>query len=212
MLVAATGPVVTAGLALLVVNAVTSWAQRRREAAEARDILATELTEIANTLYLALQSFWRAAREVPLTERRQLPALGTDRDELDAVYQVARSKGQVLEQRLKIYFASPEPSNAWHRVTDLLTVRYFLLLEGDPERRARMRRINSGPDHSALTQDELDNPRLVLETYRLALAETIASLWNYDVDRRGRHLRGTTNVRTWHGSASEGDLAPSLNP
>jgi hypothetical protein len=49
MLVAATGPVVTAVLALFVLNAVAGWAQRRRDAADTRESLATELTEPCGT-------------------------------------------------------------------------------------------------------------------------------------------------------------------
>lgn len=198
IVVAATGPIVTAALALIVVNAVTSWAQRRRDASETRDSLATELTETANSLYLALQAFWRAARDVPVKERKAAPDLASNRDQLDAVYQAARSKGQVLEQRLKIYFASPVPAKSWHRVTDILTVRYFLLLEGDDVRRSNVRKINAGPGHSGLTEEELNDPSYLLEAYRQALAETIASLWNHNVDRRGKHLAGTTAVSTWH--------------
>lgn len=48
LLVAATGPVITAGLAIVVLNVVTSRAQRRREEGDTRDMLATELTETAN--------------------------------------------------------------------------------------------------------------------------------------------------------------------
>lgn len=148
LLIAATGPVVTAALALVVLNTVAGWAQRRRDAAETREALAAELMETANSLYLALQAFWRAARDAPLAERRDSPALSGHIEFLDDAYLLARSKGQVLEQRLKIYFAASEPSDLWHRVTDLLTVRYFLLLEGDADRRARIRRINSGPRSS----------------------------------------------------------------
>ena len=36
LLVAAIGPVVTAALALLMLNVVTSWAQRRRDAGDTR--------------------------------------------------------------------------------------------------------------------------------------------------------------------------------
>lgn len=136
-----------------------------------------------------------------MPERRNSPELSTALEQLDAIYQTARSRGQVLEQRLKIYFASPEPSGAWHRVTDLLTVRYFLLVESDAERRRNLRRVNSGPRHSGLTEEELKDPALLLKTYRQALAETIAALWNHDVDRRGKHLAGATTVGTWHDTA-----------
>jgi hypothetical protein len=103
MLVAATGPVVTALLALLVVNWVTARAQRRKDAYEARERLASEVTETANTLYMALQAFWRAARDVPLSQRASSPGLAEDRRRLEETYLSARTAGQVLEQKLQIY-------------------------------------------------------------------------------------------------------------
>lgn len=202
LLVAATGPFMTAVLALVVVNKVTSWAQARRDAAETRESLATELTETANSLYLALQAFWRAARDVPLRDRRTSAALEDECKELDSIYQAARAKGQVLEQRLKIYFAAATPSSRWHQVTDLLSVRYFLLTESSDERRRNIRRINQGAGHTELSESELNEPALLLRTYRLALAETVASLWNHEVDRTGVHLVGQTTVTTWHDTAT----------
>lgn len=201
LLVAATGPVVTALLALFVLNLVTAWAQRRREAGDTRESLATELTETANSLYLALQAFWRAARDVPLAERRTAEQLAEHRTRLERVYLEARTKGQVLEQRLAIYFESHEPKQSWHAVTDLLTVRYFLLLEGDPARRQSIRAKNAGPEHSGLTADELKDPALLLSSYRAALAACIATLWRHEVDRRGRHLADRDLVSTWHGES-----------
>ena len=207
MVVAATGPVVTALLALLVLNLVTAWAQRRREAGDTREELAAELTETANALYLALQAFWRAARDVPLAQRRTAGELAEQRTRLEAVYLEARTKGQVLEQRLAIYFEAREPKQSWHAVTDLLTVRYFLLLEGEPARRQAIRAKNAGPEHSGLTADELNDPALLLRTYRAALARCIATLWRHDLDRRGRHLRDSDLVSNWHGDAAT-DGAP----
>ena len=200
MLVAATGPAVTALLALLVLNVVTGWAQRRRDAAEVRDELADALTDTANALYLALQAFWRKAKDVPLGDRRGVDSLAQAREVLDEVYLSARARGQVLEQRLNIYFASREPAGLWHAVTDLLTVRYFLLLDGDQARRLSIRKRNAGPRHSGLSETQLNDPALLLETYREKLAATIASLWTNDLDRRGRHVHGAGSVKTWHGS------------
>ena len=202
LFVAATGPIVTAILALLVINKVTSWAQARRDTAETREKLASDLTETANSLYLALQAFWRDARHIPLADRRTCSALTERCRDLAETYQAARAKGQVLEQRLKIYYADATPSKQWHQVTDLLTVRYFLLLEGDGDRRRNIRRINAGDSHSGLTVDQLNNPTLLLDTYRKALATTIASLWHYEVDRSGAHLAGQPTITTWHGAAS----------
>jgi hypothetical protein len=202
ILVAATGPVVTAVLARLVVNLVTTWAQRRRDEGEIREGLASELTEVANSLYLVLQAFWRAARDVPLAERVTSEALVERRGELDKTYHNVRTKGQVLERRLQIYYADREPAKAWHAVTDLLTVRYFLLLEADADRRRRIRRLNAGPDHSGLTEDQLNNPKLLLETYRSALDDCVQALWQYRPDRQGRHLKRGRIPPTWHGSGA----------
>src|SRR3954462_2405126 len=176
LLVAATGPVITAALAPLVVNLVTAWAQQRRDEGEIREALASQLTEAANSLYLALQAFWRAARDVPLAERATSDTLAARRGELEATYQSMRTKGQVLERRLQIYYAQRRPAMAWHAVTDLLTVRYFLLLEVDADRRRRIRRLNAGQDHSGLTEDQLNNPKLLLETYRSALDDCVQTL------------------------------------
>jgi hypothetical protein len=160
------GPAVTAALALLVVNLVTTRAQQRRDEGEIREALASELTEVANSLYLSLQAFWRCARDVPLGERRTSDALAVARSELDKSYQSMRIRGKVLERRLQIYYADRQPARAWHAVTDLLSVRYFLLLEADAGRRRRIRKLNAGTNHSGLLEDQLNNPKLPLETYR----------------------------------------------
>ena len=57
VLVAAPGPVLTAVLALFVLNRVTAWAQHRREANQTRDLLAGDITETGNSLHLGLQAF-----------------------------------------------------------------------------------------------------------------------------------------------------------
>jgi hypothetical protein len=208
LLVAATGPVITAALALLVVNLVTAWAQQRRDEGEIREALASQLTEAANSLYLALQAFWRAARDVPLAERATSDTLAARRGELEATYQSMRTKGQVLERRLQIYYAQRRPAMAWHAVTDLLTVRYFLLLEVDADRRRRIRRLNAGQDHSGLTEDQLNNPKLLLETYRSALDDCVQTLWQYKPDRQGRHLKRGGIPPVWHGSGREEQETP----
>jgi hypothetical protein len=204
---------VTALLALLIANLVTEWAQRRKAAGEIREELASELTETANALYLALQTFWRAARDVPLEERRTSAALEERRNELEVIYQNMRTRGQVLERRLQIYYADRHPAKAWHAVTDLLTVRYFLLLESDPGRRRRIRNLNAGVEHSGLTEEQLNQPKLLLETYRKSLDDCIQTLWQFDPDRQGRHLKKGKIPSTWHGSgAPDQESADSQRP
>ncbi|MGM9474509.1 hypothetical protein ACS5PJ_21270 [Pseudarthrobacter sp. YS3] len=189
VLVAATGPVLTAVLALFVLNQVTGWAQRRREANETRDVLTKGVTETGNSLYLGLQAFWRKARDVPISDRATSPDLSEAREKLDELYGRARLGGQVIEQQLRIYYSSPEPAKNWHRVTDLLSVRYFLLTESNKVRRANICARNAGPAHSGLTEAQLMNPQVLLNAYRVALAGTVRSLWEYEIDRNGKHMQ-----------------------
>ncbi len=185
VLVAAVGPAVAAVLALLVANRVTSRAQARREAGDLRESLAAEMDAIAGELYFTLQSFWRAASEVPLPQRATDPTLAADRERLEAAYLRARTTGQVLERRLGIYFRDDAPRRTWHRVMDLLSVRYFLLLLPEPDRRETIRERNAGPDHSGLTAEELEDPTRLLDAIRSAIPEAVAALWAHPIDRSG---------------------------
>jgi hypothetical protein len=198
LLVAATAPAVTALLALVVVNQVASVIQGRREAGEIREILTAEMTETANSLYFILQRFWRAARDVPLNQRLSSPDLAEERERLNDAYQSARIKSQVIERKLLIYYADQAPARAWHRVFDLLSTRYFLLLESDGKRRRAIRNRNAGEDHSGLSPEQLNNPSLLVKTIRSALAEAIETLWHYKVDRRARHQQNGQPRSTWH--------------
>ena len=189
LLVAATGPVVTAALAFVVVNVLTARAQRRTEDWRIRSSLTSDLTEVANGLYLASQAYWRAARTTALAERSHSEALAGARERFDAAYQAARLRGQVLDAQLAMYYKTGLPAKEWHRVTDLLSVRYFLLWEGEPARRQAIRERNAGRNHSGLSEAELNKPGLLLLGYREALKATIEAVWNEDVAWKGTHLR-----------------------
>lgn len=110
IVVAASGPTITALLALFVLNQVAAWAQRRKEAGETRDSLAVDITETGNSLYLGLQAFWRKAPDIPLCERATRPELADAREKIDTIYNVTRVRGQVLEQRLRICYRSRQPA------------------------------------------------------------------------------------------------------
>lgn len=198
LLVAATGPAVTAVLALIVVNQVASTVQRRREAGEVREHLATEMTEAANSLYFALQAYWRAARGTRLSDRKSSPELQDEQRRLDEAYQSARIRGQTIERRLLIYYKSQRPAQAWHRVFDLLTVRYFLLFEHEGRRRRAIRGRNAGPRHSGLNEAQLNQPAVLLQEIRMSIAEAVETLWRHRVDRQGRHLRAGEVRTTWN--------------
>lgn len=188
LLVAAVGPILTAALALFVINWVTARAQRRREASEIREELAAELADCGNTLYFALQSFWRAAKDVRLADRATAPQLENARLKLDDLYQRHRAAGKVIEQRLRIYYRDPAPAQNWRSAMSLLSARYFLLLEGNEESRVEIRRRNSGKLESGLSEEQLTNPTLIISSYRRKLEDAVQSLWACKVDRQGKHM------------------------
>ncbi|MFF1634711.1 hypothetical protein [Leifsonia sp. NPDC058248] len=191
---AAIGPLVTAILALFVINSVTARAQRRRDSWETRDALAAEIIDVGDTLYFALQRFWREAQHnsVALPDRKHSPLLADARSALDELYTTHRVKGRVLEQRLRIYYRDSAPSQNWHRAMSLLSARYFLLLENNEASAAEVRARNAGPRESGLSAEELKDPRVLMNAYRSARLDTIRDLWIYPVDRRGRHMSNRT--------------------
>jgi hypothetical protein len=81
-----------------------------------------------------------------------------------------RIRGEAVETRLRTSFDSDDPRRHWHAAMDLLTVRYFRLL--DPGNTAILE-INAGPDHSGLDISELADPKTVLDAYRTRLGEAI---------------------------------------
>ncbi|WP_104160349.1 hypothetical protein [Arthrobacter sp. ZGTC212] len=188
LLVAAVGPILTAALALFVINWVTARAQRRRESSEIREQLAAELTDCGNTLYFGLQSFWRTAKDVRLADRATDPQLEKARLKLEDLYQKHRAAGKVIEQRLRIYYRDPAPAQNWHSAMSLLSARNFLLVEGNEESRGEIRRRNSGMLESGLSEEQLQNPTLIMSSYRRKLEDAVQSLWICKVDRRGKHM------------------------
>jgi hypothetical protein len=204
-LIATIGPVVTAISGLVIALVVTQRIQSRREAGEVRERLASAMSDVANELYFELQRYWRAAREVAVLERRTNPSLAEPLKRLDDAYHLARAKSQTIEHQLNIYFSSAEPGRLWHSLTDMYSVRYFLLWSDDPNHRRQVCERNAGPDHSRLSAEELANGRVLLDQIRRTLPEVIASLWRYDLDPLGRHLRDGRPRRTW-------DADPSAEP
>ena len=208
ILVAGVGPVVTAGLALGVVNLVTGWAQRRRESWDVRAKLALEMSESANALYLAGQAFWRVANThgIPVSRRHTAEEIKDARDALSTVYKKTRLQFQVIATQLEMYFKATQTSQNWHQVIDLLSARYFLLVDGDRERRNKIRERNAGPDHSGLSVDELKRPKALLDAYRAALSNAISGVWTAPIDWTGAGLRDR-GPRPLHLPPSE-DQAP----
>ena len=217
LLVAAVGPLVTVLIGGLVVWGVTSTVQRRREQADRvrdekradlvrnedlnsrddalrQDIVGT-MTETAASLYLMTQHYWRAKcdlRKAPHDEGF-IAALTELRPRLDAQYLESRKAGEALESRLGGYFTSPQPRMKWHQVMDLLTVRYFQLVDRDTQ---QLYKDNEGPDHSGLSIDQMRTERkLLLETYRKTLKEAVGSVFDEQLRSRSSHERHQSSER-----------------
>lgn len=205
LLLAAVGPAVTAVLGGLLVWFITTTVQARRDervrerdlarakaehdlAVQARDDalrqdLVGGLTQAASALYLAGQHYWRAVKQSDQGQddvrRQEL------RDRLDAQYLSSRLEGEVLEKRLEGYFSSAATSDAWHKVMDLLTVRYFQLIDRTS---VRLYERNSngykGREHSGLTVQDLSTPASVLDAYQTALSEAVRCVFEHPLRAR----------------------------
>jgi hypothetical protein len=198
LLVAAVGPLITVLVGGLVVWGVTSWVQRRREEADRlreekradsireedlrssddalRQELVQKMTETAGSWYLMTQHYWRAKDDVKKApcDQELATALRELRPQLDARYLESRTAGVVLESQLDGYFVSSEPRRRWHQVTDLLTVRYFQLIDRANE---NLYGDNAGLDHSGLKVEELRVPKILLRTYHGAVKEAVRSVF-----------------------------------
>jgi hypothetical protein len=74
--------------------------------------------------------------------------------------------------------SSDQPRNRWHQAIDLLTVRYFQLVERDTE---ALYAANAGPEHSDLSVDQLRNPKQLLIKYREALKASVRAVFDGDL-------------------------------
>jgi hypothetical protein len=213
----AIGPLVGALVGTLVIGMfaarITRRAQQRLAANQLREQLVTQMTEVASALYLQTQRHWRAKRR-RLTDAE----LERSRAELDEQYHRTRVAGEVLESRLRILFGaatrrgSDEPRRLWHGVMDLLTVRYFDLIE---EATDSLRQQNAGPQHSGLSAQELRDMGAVLRAYRVRLYAAIhAVLRNPIVPVSGPVMGGVpeaaSGTAAFETSASEDDLGGAL--
>jgi hypothetical protein len=178
------GPLVTVILGTLIIGGliqlITTRAQNRRARDDQkleqrrsdnalRHELLTDMTDAASALYLATQNYWRAKTSTPPLTQQEL---SDARNALDEQYHKSRTRGEILETRLSAYFEASEPQEIWHKVVDLLTVRYFQLIERDTDQLYRENaKGTDGQDHSGLTVDQLKQPKALLNAYREALKE-----------------------------------------
>jgi hypothetical protein len=166
---AAIGPIVAAlvgtlGIGLFAAH-ITERAQQRRRDRDLREQIIVEMTQIAGALYFEAQRYWRAtARETTPPDR--LAAL---RMSLDERYSSARVAGEALEMRLRVYFSTDRPRQLWHATMDLVTVRYYQVIDLATD---GLLSANAGPEHSGLTVDQLRDVKLLLDTYRARILET----------------------------------------
>lgn len=133
--------------------------ERLRTENQLRVQLVGEMTDTASRLYSVSQNYWRKRDREGVSGT----ALEAFQQEMDDVYQAFAIDGEKIEQRLEAYFEGDEPREQWHAARDLLTVRYFTLLN---EKNDGIRRANEGCKHSGLTFTELQNPDRVLKSYR----------------------------------------------
>ena len=148
-----------------------------------RQELVTLMTEAAGSLYLMTQHYSRAKEGVAKApnDPELVTVLQKLREHLDAQYLKSRTTGEILENRLEGYFLSREPRNRWHRVMDLLTVRYFQLIERDTD---RIYEVNNGELHSGLDIPQLRDSETLLATYATALKESVRLVFNEDLHAR----------------------------
>ena len=180
------GPLITVVLGTLIIGGliqlITTRAQNRRAKDDQRleqrradnalrHELLSDMTDAASALYLATQNYWQAKTSTPALTRREL---SDARKALDEQYHKSRTRGEILESRLSAYFEASEPQEGWHKVVDLLTIRYFQLIDRDTDQLYKDNaKGTDGQEHSGLTVDQLRQPKTLLNAYRAALKEAI---------------------------------------
>jgi hypothetical protein len=178
------GPLVTVILGTLIIGGliqlITNRAQNRRAKEDQkleqrrsdnalRHELLSDMTEAASALYLAAQRYSRAKRDRSAQAQQEL---SDARKALYEQYHKSRTLGEILESRLSAYFEVSEPQETWHKVMDLLTVRYFRVIDrATPQIYEVNEKGFEGKEHSGLTVDQLKVDKTILDSYRAALKQ-----------------------------------------
>jgi hypothetical protein len=135
-----------------------------------RHELLTPLLSAAAELYLATQQYWRA-KEGSRQDEKEV------RKALDAQYIKSRSTGTALEAKLEALFETDKPALAWHKIDDLLTVRYMQLVgRAMPRLYEVNQRDYEGKEHSGLSAEQLRDPARLLAEYHTALQNLVPSI------------------------------------
>jgi hypothetical protein len=180
------GPLVTVILGTLIIGGIIQFLAdrfqdkrtnelRQLDQQRANDALRRELISeaatIASELHHSTQGYWLAKTSDPKASPAEL---ATARTTLDAQYQTARTKGAVLDAQLAACFVTDEPRQYWHKLMDLMTVRYYQLIDRDTEEIYHANaKGTGGKEHSGLSVSELKQLKPLHDTYWNALEETI---------------------------------------
>jgi hypothetical protein len=185
LILAIIGPLVSVIIGTLIIGGIAQFLADRIQNKRADDIrqleqhradhalrqeLISEAASITSALHLATQSFWLVKTSDPAAS---LNELAVARKALDLEYQTGRTRGAVLDARLAACFATEEPRQSWHKLMDLMTVRYFQLIDRETDELYRANaKGTDGKEHSGLTVDDLKRLKPLLDTYWTALEET----------------------------------------
>lgn len=176
LLVAVVGPLISTTIGTGVIGWVlwrlSNHAQARRMGIELRRELLAAVTKTAGSLYLATQSYWRALDDPELSDEDKRVC----RNALHVQYRESRTAAGWIEPELRALFGD-RLADEWHKVDDLLTVRYMQLVGRATTRLYELNAKGYGHmEHSGLTAAELADCTKVLRAYRQALSLVTSGL------------------------------------
>ena len=157
------GALVTVVLGTFCAGVVVRRIEARRERFSLRTGLITEMTEAASSLYFQTLRYWRAAEHSADGAAYDTGGLGSIREELERQYVSSRTRGQVIENRLGVYFCDSAPKELWHTVMDCLVVLYLQRIGLEKNALERVYEDNEpeqlngclGRQHTGLSRDQL---------------------------------------------------------
>lgn len=187
ILVASAGPIIGAllgtGLIGFILWKVSDRVQRRRseldrelEQQRADNLMENQLRH--ELLTLALTTAAKLYLETQHYQRVQDDKVSSDEDKVDArkalnaQYKNSRAAAMVLEARLKALFVTDTTAAVeWHKIDDLLTVRYMRLIGKGTK---RLYEINArgyeGKEHTGLPKEHLEYDGDIIRSYHQAVA------------------------------------------
>lgn len=205
----AVGALLGTGVIGLLVWKVTDRVQRRRAETQLKLEVLTAAFTVAAKWSLEINRFGRLKSDASASEEEKKKA----RTALDKQYMDCRSASLVLEARLEAIFEAEDPvidfkskdavdfesrvpAIEWHKVNDLLTVRY-MRATGRATYLTYETYAKGYEDklHTGMTEGDLEDDDLLYSTYRKALTTL-------------KHLLLTTKVVQTHGRRRFGEIFP----